>query len=324
MARKVEQEIEQLNLLRDAAPDAARAALRRALSDRVNLMVAKAAKVSAELHLRDLIPDLVRAFDRLLENGVERDPQCWGKNAIAKALTDLEHRESAVYLRGSGHIQMEPVWGGREDTAGALRGLCLLALVACTDVPRRTLFRALVDALAEKAHTVRLEAVRALAQMEGDEASLLLRFKARTGDTEASVVGQVFESILQLEGAQGVSFVAGFLQSGAEAVREEAALSLGASRMPQALSALEEAWEATRDPDLRYVILRGLSASRQEEALNFLLDLVRNARMPDATAALEALSLHGESAEIRKQAQDAVEERGADLNEKFRRLFASV
>ena len=324
MARKIEQEIEQLNLIRDAEPVAARAALRRAMADRVNLMVAKAAKIAAEMQLRDLIPDLLRAFDRMLENAVERDPQCWGKNAIAKALTDLEHRESAVFLRGSEHIQMEAVWGGREDTAGTLRGLCLLALVACADVPRPTLLRALVDALAEKAHTVRLEAVRALAQMDGDEAALLLRLKARAGDQEVSVVGQVFESVLQLEGDQGARFVAGFLRSGAEAVREEAALSLGASRMPAALAALREEWEAARDPDLRYVILRGLSASRQEEALNFLLDLVRNARTADATAALEALSLHTESAEIRKQAEEAVKERGGEWIERFRRLFRSV
>ena len=324
MARKIEQEIERLNLLRDVEPQAARTALRRALADRVNLVVAKAAKVATEMCLRDLIPDLLCAFDRLLDDGVERDPQCWGKNAIVKALTDLEHRESAVFLRGSGHIQMEAVWGGREDTAGTLRGLCLLALVACTDVQRSTLLRALVDALAEKAHPVRLEAVRALAQMEGDEAALLLRLKARIGDQEPSVVGQVFESILQVEREEGARFVAGFLRLPGEAVREEAALSLGASRLPAALTALRKEWEATRDPDLRYVILRGLSASRQEEALHFLLDLVRNARMADATAALEALSLHSESAEIRKQAGEAVEERGADLNQKFRRLFASV
>ena len=142
MARKIEQEIENHNLLRDTEPDAARAALRKALADRVNLVVAKAAKITAEMRLRDLIPDLQRAFDRLLEHGAERDPQCWGKNAIAKALTELEHRESAAYLRGSVHIQMEAVWGGREDTAGTLRGLCLLALVACSDVQRITLFRA--------------------------------------------------------------------------------------------------------------------------------------------------------------------------------------
>src|ERR1051326_1716583 len=101
MARKIEQEIERLNLLREAQPEVARAALRRALADRVNLMVAKAAKVAAELQFRDLIPDLLRAFDRLLDDAVERDPQCWGKNALAKALTDLDHRESAIFLRGA-------------------------------------------------------------------------------------------------------------------------------------------------------------------------------------------------------------------------------
>jgi hypothetical protein len=294
------------------------------MADRVNLVVAKAAKVAAEMRLRDLIPDLLRAFDRLLENGAERDPQCWGKNAIAKALTELEHRESEAFLRGSGHIQMEAVWGGREDTAGTLRGLCLLALVTCTDVQRATLFRALVDALAEKAHTVRLEAVRALTQMDGDEAALVLRLKARIGDQEPSVVGQVFESILQLERDEGSRFVSGFLQSALPAVREGAALSLGASRLPASLAALREAWEGTRDPDLRYVILRGLSASRQEEALQFLLELVRSARAQDATAALEALSLHNESVEIRKQAEQAVSDRGAEMNERFRRLFISV
>jgi hypothetical protein len=219
---------------------------------------------------------------------------------------------------------MEAVWGGREDTAATLRGLCLLALVTCTDVQRQTMFRALVDALAEKAHTVRLEAVRALAQMDGDEASLLLRLKAHMGDAEASVVGQVFESILHLEGPPGIAFVARFLQSGGEAVGEEAALSLGASRMPAAIAALKEKWGVTRDPDLRYVILRGLSASRQEEAVNFLLDLVRSGRMADAVAALEALSLHTESAEIRKQTLAAVEARGSDLKEKFQRLFVSI
>ena len=148
--------------------------------------------------------------------------------------------------------------------------------------------------------------------MEGDEASLLLRFKARTGDPEASVVGQVFESILQLEGAQGVSFVAGFLQSGAEAVREEAALSLGASRMPRALSALEEAWEATRDPDLRVWNLARAERLPAGRGPELLARSGAQCPMLDATAALEALSLHGESAEIRKQAQEAVEERGAD------------
>ena len=67
---------------------------------------------------------------------LKRDPQCWGKNAVAKALKELEHREAAPYLRGTAHIQMEPVWGGQQDTAGPLRGICLLALPACPDIDR--------------------------------------------------------------------------------------------------------------------------------------------------------------------------------------------
>src|ERR1035438_6196469 len=91
--RQIEAEVERLNQLRDAASSETVPALRKALSDRVNLIVAKGAKLAAELRLPDLLPDLLRAFDRLFEKPVERDPQCWGKNAISKALVALNHRD---------------------------------------------------------------------------------------------------------------------------------------------------------------------------------------------------------------------------------------
>src|SRR5689334_23087882 len=75
--RKVEQEIEALTRLRDVPAEEAQPALRKALGDRVNLIVAKAAKISAERQFQDLVPDLLQAFDRLMEKPVERDPQCW-------------------------------------------------------------------------------------------------------------------------------------------------------------------------------------------------------------------------------------------------------
>src|SRR5262249_33377225 len=111
--RRVEEEVERLNCLREDGPGpATTAALRKALADRVGLVAAKAAKIAAELRVQELIPDLVSAFERFFEKPVERDPQCWGKNAIAKALTELDYRQSAPFLRGARHVQMEPVWGG--------------------------------------------------------------------------------------------------------------------------------------------------------------------------------------------------------------------
>jgi hypothetical protein len=320
--RKVEQEIEALEAVRGEEPAAAAAVLRKALGDRVNLVVAKAAKLAAEQRLVEAIPDLRRAFDRLLADGAARDPQCWGKNAIARALIDLGHREAAAYLPALGCVQMEAVWGGQEDTAVTLRGIALLGLAACPDATREQIFRAIVDALAEPAHTVRLEAVRALAQMEGDEAALLLRLKARVGDSEPRVIGQVFDGLLALEGTGAFGFLASFFQSGSEAAREEAALALGASRHPEALKRLEDGWKTARDPDLRFVLLRALSASRQDEALEFLIDIACHGRRADAHDAMEALSLHRDSAEIRQRVEAAVREAGSSVQEDFRRAFA--
>src|ERR1700683_3697282 len=159
--RDVEAVVGRIGLLRDVTHAEGVAGLRKALGDRVNLVGVKAAKIFAERQLRELIPDLLAVFDRLFEDVVERDTQCWGKNAIAKALTELDYRESAPFLRGWRHVQMEAGWGGRQDTAQTLRGICLLALASCNDMPRAQTFRLLVDSMADEAQVVRLGAVGA-------------------------------------------------------------------------------------------------------------------------------------------------------------------
>jgi hypothetical protein len=301
--RNVEAELASLTPLREAPLGEAVPTLRKAIGNRVNVVAAKAAKIAAERQIRELIPDLLRAFERFFEKPVERDPQCWGKNAIAKALVEMEHRESATFLRGIKHIQMEPVWRGEEDTASTVRGTCILALVACSDIaPERTL-RCLVDALVDRAPPVRIEAVRGLAQMDG---ALLLRLKAHVGDEELDVVGQVFDSILVLEREEGLEFVAQFLSAKNEAVREEAALAMGSSRLPAAVGLLRRAWVATKEE----VLLRAISASRQDDAIAFLLEVVLDGRLRDAQAALAALELHKESEEIWNQVEAAKKERG--------------
>jgi len=302
--RRIEPEIERLTLLREAPREEAAAALRKALADRVNLVVAKAAKLAAELTLRDLVPDLLRAFDRLFLRPAESDAQCWGKNAIAKALVELDHRESAPFLRGMRHVQMEPTFGGSVDTAPNLRGICLLALAPCADLTRHEVLRYLVDGLTDPAHTVRIEAVRGLEVMEG-ESALLLRLKARLGDKEPAVTGQVFDSLLALEREGGIPFVTGFLQSDHD-TRGEAALALGSSRLPQAVDILREAWSSARESDFREVILRALSISRQDRAIEFLLGLVKTGRPPETRAALQALALH-DSPDIKRMAAEAAE-----------------
>src|SRR5260370_42618397 len=98
------QEIESLR----SDPASALAPLRKALKDRNNFLVSKAAAMAAYLRLEDLKPDLLAAFDRFLIQPVKTDPQCWPKTAIAKPLRDLDHQDAAVFLPALAHIQPDP------------------------------------------------------------------------------------------------------------------------------------------------------------------------------------------------------------------------
>jgi hypothetical protein len=319
-SRKVEQQLDSLSDLRTESPETALPALRKALSASVNVVVAKAAKISAERNFSDVIPDLLRAYDRLFEEPVKRDPQCWGKRALAAALKDLDYSESAPFLRGLHHVQMEPVYGGEVDTAEGLRGVCLLALVACTDLDRGEAMRCFVDGLCEKSGPIRVEAARALGQMEGDDAALVLRLKARLGDDSPEVLGQIFDSVLRIEGEQAVPFLASFFHQRGDA-REEAALALGSSRLAGVLEILREAWKSTRDAGFQEVLLRAASSSRLESSLGWLLEIARTGRLRDALSAIRALALHRGSEEIRRDTEAAVRERESELREEYSRLF---
>jgi hypothetical protein len=309
MAKKTEERLDQLKQLRKAPTSDPGSTLRKALTDRSNLIVAEAAKIAGELRCVELIVDLVAALERLFEDPAKTDPKCWGKSAIIRALTLLDYSESPPFLRAASHIQMEPVWGGQQDSAVHLRAAAVLALVQCVDIRRAEILRHLVDALAEASDTVRIEAVRALEQMNGEESSLLLRLKAHSGDKRSAVVGQVFDSLLALEGSAAVPFVARFMDAEDSEVADEAALSLGASRLSSGVEVLIRAWKDGRGRELGPVVLRALSSSRDEGALAFLLDLVQTGIRRDADAAVEALGLHRDSPEIQARIEKAQEAR---------------
>ncbi len=308
--RKIELELEALSRLRTCeSPEALARDLRKALSAKVNVIVAKAAAISAERQVKTVIPDLCAAFERLLINPLVTDPQCWGKEAIAKALKVLAYEESAIFLKGAQHVQLEPVWGGDEDTATGVRAACTLALLGCTDQSREDKLWAVMRLLTEKSPSLRRDASLALESLAGRESALLLRLKARMGDNDSTVAGQVFESLLRVEGEAAVPFVVEFLRDPSPEAREEAALALGASRLAAAVEALQDALSQKHLLLSREVLLRALGISRHEKAIVFLLEIVRSRRLQEALEALEVLKLFRDSTEIRSRVAEAVASR---------------
>lgn len=309
MARRdVQRELEELYAVRTAAPGERTATLRTALRDKVNVIAARAAVLSAECLETELIPDLVQAFERMFRDPLKTDAQCWGKNALAKALKELGHAEGATFLRGAGYVQMEPVWGGSTDTASTLRGTCALALAQCRDLPREDVLRQLIDTCTDEVPAVRSDGVRGLLQMGGDDGALLLRLKARAGDEDPQVVGQALEGVLQLEGDAAVPWVARFLDAKGEAVSDEAALALGASRLAAAVKVLVARWEDSK-ATASAAVLRGLSLSRTPEAAEFLLRLLREGRARDARVAHECLQVFAGAPEVSRAMEQIVRER---------------
>ena len=103
--------------------------LRRALNNRNNFLVSKAAKLVAEAEVVALLPEVLAAYERFFHDPAKTDPKCWAKEELAKALVKLEHRGKDEYLRGLRHHQMEASWGPPVDAAGGLRATCAHALV---------------------------------------------------------------------------------------------------------------------------------------------------------------------------------------------------
>lgn len=283
--------------------------LRRALGHRNNFIVSKAAKLVADAELFALLPDALAAFDRFFVDAAKTDPKCWAKNALAKTLVKLEHRQKDAYLRGLRHHQLEASWGPPVDSAAALRGTCAHALVDCPGISDADLLTILLEPLTDADKTVRMEAARAIGQVGGVSAALILRLRALLGNDEPEMLGAVYSALLSLEGAQAIPLVAGYLKEGGD-LAAEAAFALADMRTPEALAALIERLRAGADAWFGSVLLSAIALTRLPEAIDFLLALIaRDAR--EAPQAIEAIGRTAPNAELRARVQRAVEQTGS-------------
>jgi HEAT repeat protein len=313
--RSFEEQIAALDSLRQQAPEACAEPLRKALEHRNNFVVAKAADLVRDFQLQQLIPALLAAFERFFDTPVKTDPQCWAKNALSRALAAFEHQDAAIFLRGMRHIQLEPVWGGSSDTAGTLRATCALALVQCRSLHEPDLLAHLVELFADKDRSVRIEAAHAIEQVGSPSAALLLRLRAVLSADEPEVLGACYSGILRLEGVSAIPWISRFLASSDDPAAE-AALAIAGTHSPQGFDILRERFTEEGDPWFRSVLLSAIALTRQDDALEFLIDLVCTESL-QAEPAIEAI--------LRSMPSDEVTERLEKMvagNQRLARTFA--
>jgi HEAT repeat protein len=295
----------------------------KALAHRNNFLVSKAARLVADAELPALLPDVLRAFDRFFIDAAKTDPKCWAKEALAKALVKLEHRQRDAYLRGMRHHQLEASWGPPVDSAGALRGTCTHALVDCPGISDADLLTALLEPLTDADKSVRVEAARAIGNVGGVSAALLMRLRALLGNDEPEVLGAVYSALLSLEGAAAIPLVAKALEEGDE-IAAEAAFALADLRSAAALAALLARLRAGADAWFGSVLLSAIAMTRLPEAIDSLLAMItRDAR--EAPDAMEAIGRTAPSAELRARVEQAVEQADSPrLRQAFRQHLPAI
>ncbi len=237
------------------------------LRSKYNFVAGKAARLIANRALLDLAPELETALAARLEQPAAADKGCVAKFAMIQALVQLEHDAPELYAHGVRHIQMEPVWGGSQDTAAEFRAACGMALVNGAHPDK---LRVLLPLLIDREWQARAGAVRAMGVEGSDAAALLLRFKSMTGDENPDVIYECFCALLGAEGEAALRFVDPFCDAPQPETAESAMLALGASRRNEALEALIRRFEARRNPRLSKALLNAIASSRTDRAREWL------------------------------------------------------
>lgn len=305
---RFEQQVEGVRAaLDDRASTPARALLTKTLRGKNGYLVGLVCDAldDADAELLSLLP---AAFAVLQEDPLKRDPGCRGQTAIAKALDRAEIRSEAVFLAGVRHVQLEPVWGGRADTAAELRGVCGMALVHARH--ERAMIE-VAELLADPEVRARVAAARALAA-SGDRtvAEPLLRLRIAAGEADAEVIGECFTALLELAREGAIDFVARFLAHRDDALAEAAALALGGSRLKPAFAVLRDASESLVGGASRRVRLLAIALLRDDEAWTWLLAIVEDESIAAATDAIHALAAFRHDTELCTRLRAAIARRG--------------
>ena len=293
--------------------------LRDALTGKSSFAVAAAADL---LHDSDtaLLSVLGAAFTRFLADSGPSDKGCTAKTAIARALERTDCSDDRVFRRGIGYVQLEPIYGGRQDAAVELRGICAMALARLSPPGVVSL---LAELLIDAERGARAAAARALG-CTGQEAAIpLLRYKALCGDADPLVLTECLTSLLLMERTAALTFVQRFLTPEDEVRADAAALALGQSRLGEAIPLLRD-YAETPPRARRKTALVALAMLREPEATEYLLELVRDAETRQAVMAVEALGMHRYDKVLQKRVAEAVATRpSAALTEALDRAFSA-
>lgn len=294
--------------------------LRKAIAHTSPVVVGRGAELAARYDKRELSPDLIAAFDRF--NGSrarDEDKSFAARTAIVRGLADLYAGGEAadVYLAAVRMIGNAPPGGGT-DSAADLRASAAFGLVTMVHPAALTVC---TDLLADLAPAVRVAAARALAASGREGGALVMRLKLQIGDPEPEVLAECVTGLMQLLPAESLDVAVRMLRHRDEMVRAAAALAIGASKLPEVLTRLSEAFDREKEQSVRKTILIAAASTRSQAAIDWLVSLVSKDPWT-AEQAIEALGPFRLDETVRQRVGKMIEEHGGTrLTDAYKQVF---
>jgi hypothetical protein len=286
--------------------------LKKLVADRSNIVAAKAAQMAAQFKATQLVPLLARALEAFMKDGARTDKRCHAKLAIARAMREMDADDPQIFARGVRYVQMEPVFGGAEDTAAPLRVECAAALAQIGWGGAQI---ELAQLLADPVLDARIGSARILAQSQLPAAEALLRLRILAGEADGSALQEYFAAFLTLNPTGALEFCSHFLgpspSRGGTTRFEAAAMALGESRLDAAFAPLASAAKGQKDPARRKILMIAIALLRRNDAIEFLLSAIASEPEALAVDAVEALAIYDRDESLVQRVRQAVTKRGS-------------
>lgn len=285
--------------------------LDKALKSASNHVIAKAAQRIAECRCLELCDAMAAAFDRLLTDAPKRDKGGTGLTELARTLALLGYDDASVFERGSRHVQMEPVYGGKVDVADHLRGWCAQGLAQTGDPDALTHIARL---LADPCPQTRKVAVQAIGVSGRTDIGLpLLNLKLTMGDVDPQVIGRCVTVLLEMTNGAGLYWIKPLLNGDNPAQVEQVLLAMGQSRSVGNFECLANFYDQTLDEDIKKTTLLAIAMLRCNDALSFLCEVMEEGSSRAAGQVIEALGIYSYDSQLGEKLAEICRERQDDF-----------
>jgi hypothetical protein len=324
--------------------DASIARLRKLLGHRSNHVVGRAAQLAGKWKAEDAIPELLAAFERFVASPVKLDPGCIAKQPIIEALCALNHNDPEIFLLAARHVQREPgftdgdpdqwkppiarrQWkepealkSKEDDTAATLRGTAGDGLLGCGYTDTHFVLASLLFDAESRTRRIAMESLVGAAAYSSE---LLIRAALLAGEPEGDIFSMGIQGLMAINAERSLPFVREFLSNPDVSVAEEAALAIGEARLPESFPTLRAAWDLPTWSESRTLLLLPMALTRDDAALDFLMELIQEGQKYLAESAITVLGIYNGQPERVTVIQAAVDSRRSrELAQVFERVFA--